>query len=384
VVTTKELMERVSFRIRAIAGVALVLGSVLVPLSAQATNPGTQMGARSVTATTSKAGATPNYSLSFTPGTAGANLGAIKVEVCDSPLETVACAASGSAGVNSNGANVNVAFTASTALGGVSTVNSWSKNTGTSAGAGGTNIIITNSSAGGVVTTSTPSTFSLTNVTNPAGNNQKFYVRVTTYNSTSTFTGTQEIDFGAVALMTNQDIVVTASVQESLQFCTGITVGGACASVGAGAVPLGTGSGCPILSTANNCTGTSQMAAATNGNSGYSITYNGSTFAGPNDVITATGTPGATSTINSKQFGLAVTSKTGAGSGAINTAGTNYDFSANGSKYAYVTGSPQTIAAAAGATAENVYTITYVANIDNTTKPGNYTATINYVCTGLF
>jgi hypothetical protein len=366
---------------RVFLSLLMVTVSIGIPMAAMAANPGTQMGARSVTPTTSKAGATANYSLSFTPGTAGSNLGAIKVEVCDSPLETVPCAASGSAGVNSNGANVNVAFTAATALGGVSTVNSWSKNTGTSAGAGGTNIIITNSSAAGVVTTSTPITFSLTNVTNPAGNNQKFYVRVTTYNSTSTFTGTQEIDFGAVALMTNQDLTITASVQESLQFCTGITVNSGCGSVGAGAVPLGTGSGCPILSTANNCTGTSQMAAATNANSGYSISYNGTTFAGPNDVITATGTPGAVSTINSKQFGLAITTKTGAGTGAIQGV---YDFAGSGSKYAYVTGSAQTIATAAGATAENIYTITYMANINNTTKPGSYTATINYVCTGLF
>jgi hypothetical protein len=379
VITKNDLMERASFRIRAIAGAALVIGSVLVPFGAQATNPGTQMGARSVTVTTSKAGATANYAFSFTPGTGTSNVGSYKVEICDSPLEGTACAASGTGGTNSNGASLASVTVASAAFGGVSTVDSFSKGATTGPGTTGTSVFLNNTSAGGVVTTGTPVTFTLNSVTNPSGNNQKFYVRVTSYSATSGQGAGNEIDFGAVALMTNQDIVVTASVQEALQFCTGITVNSGCSSVGAGAVPLGTGSGCPILSTANNCTGTSQMAAATNANSGYSISYNGTTFAGPNDVITATGTPGAVSTINSKQFGLAITTKTGAGTGSIT--GT-YDFST--SKYAYVTGSAQTIATAAAATAENVYTITYVANIDNTTKPGNYTATINYVCTGLF
>ena len=123
------------------------------------------------------------------------------------------------------------------------------------------------------------------------------------------------------------------------------------------------------------------MAAATNAATGYSITFNGSTFTGPSDTITEFGVAGATSSPTNKQFGLAITTKAGAGSGAI---AATYDFGANGSKYAFQNGTITTIATAGGATAENVYTITYAANVSAVTKPGKYTSTFNYVCTGSF
>jgi hypothetical protein len=123
------------------------------------------------------------------------------------------------------------------------------------------------------------------------------------------------------------------------------------------------------------------MAASTNASSGYSITFNGSTFTGPSDTITEFGAAGATSSPASKQFGLAITAKSGAGSGAV---AATYDFGSNGSKYAFQNGTITTIATAAAATAENIYTITYAGNVSSTTKPGLYSSTFNYVATGLF
>jgi hypothetical protein len=121
------------------------------------------------------------------------------------------------------------------------------------------------------------------------------------------------------------------------------------------------------------------MAASTNGQAGYSITYNGTTFSSASDTITANGTPGAVSVPNSKQFGLSITGQTGSG-----TKVAVYDFAASSSKYAYVTGSAQQIATGTAANGEAKYTVTYAANVDATTKAGSYSATINYVCTGLF
>jgi hypothetical protein len=181
--------------------------------------------------------------------------------------------------------------------------------------------------------------------------------------------------------MTAQDLTVTASVQETLTFCIGDTSSSGCAAPGSGAISLSTGSGCPVMSTANVCTGTAYMAASTNGSRGYSITFKGSTFTGPSDTITEFGTPGATSSPGSKQFGLAGTAVSGAGSGAFTA---TYDFGSNGSKYAFVNNTITTIATAAAATAENIYTVTYAGNVSNTTKPGLYSSTFNYVATGLF
>lgn len=396
-VRVTRLREGASRRARLITGVVLTLGSVLVPFAAQATNPGTQMNARSATPTASTAAATVSYSFSFVPGTAGANFGAIKIEICDSPLETVSCAASASAGVNSNGANLAGSTLASGTLGGVTGTNSFTKGATTGPGTSGTSVIIKNSAASGTVNTSTPVTFTLNSVVNPAGNNQLYYVRFTSYNSTTTFTGTQEIDFGAVALETAQNISVNATVQEQLAFCAGATAATDCTSVGSGTINLSTGNAsCPVLSSTYTCTGTSQMTAFTNAASGYVVTYNGTTFsnAGATDTITEAGSPGSTSaaSLGTKFFGLAITGNT-VGTGGVGSINATYDFSGNGSKYAYVSGSAQPssgnppstgIVSAAGPSGSNQYTVTYAANISPTTKPGSYTATIKYVCTGLF
>jgi hypothetical protein len=351
--------------------VALVSTSLVAgPASAL----GTQMGARSVTPTSLKAASTQSYAISFAPGTTG-TIGSLKIELCDSPLESVSCAASGSAGVNSNGANASTASFTSLAGTGC-TGGTWAVGAGTGPGVTGTSRKLTNSGTAVAPTTAQTCVLTFGGILNPAGNNQKYYLRLTTYSDTAY---TTEVDFGGMALQTAQDLTVTASVQEQLTFCTGLTTAAACGSVGSGAISLLTGTGCPVLSTANVCTGTSQMTASTNGQAGYAITYNGTTLTSGSDTITATGTPGAVSTPATRQFGLALTAQTGSGTQAA-----VYNFGTNGSKYAYVTGAATQIATGTAANGEATYTVTYAANVDTTTKAGAYTATINYVCTGLF
>jgi len=356
------------------------MGTTLVATPAFAL--GTQMGVRSVTPTTLKAAQTgTSYAITFKPSAtnSGATVGSMQIEICDSPLESVACAASGTASTNSNGADASAAsFT--TLTGTACTGGTWAAAAATNPGPGvtGTARRLTNSGTAVAPTTANACTLTWGGIKNPIGNNQHFYLRLTTYATTSY---TSELDFGGFALQTAQDLTITASVQEQLMFCVGDTVTSGCASAGAGAISLGTGTGCPVMSTSNVCTGTSMFAASTNAATGYSITYNGSVFTGPSDTITATGTPGAVSTPASKQFGLAVTTKTGTGSGAIAAV---YDFAASPNKYAFVAATPTVIATAGGTTAENLYTVTYAANVDSTTKPGQYSSTFNYVCTGLF
>jgi hypothetical protein len=105
--------------------------TLLVPTSALAAG---QLTSRSATVTTSAAAATGvNYTVRFTLGTSGQTLGAIKFEICDSPVAGTACA--GTAG--SSGASFGSAtFGSVTGLGG-----SWSANAGSAGGAGGTSII---------------------------------------------------------------------------------------------------------------------------------------------------------------------------------------------------------------------------------------------------
>jgi hypothetical protein len=357
------------------AGLVSIMATMFVAAPASAL--GTQMGARSATPSTSKAAATSvSYTINFRPSATN-TIQSFMVEICDSPLESVACAASGSAGTNSNGASLaSATFTSLTGTG--CTGGTWTTGAGTGPGTSGTSRKFT-ASAGSIAPTNAQTcTLVIGGVTNPAGNNQHYYMRLTMYGTTSY---TSEGDFGGLALMTAQDLTVTAAVQESLTFCVGDTSSAGCIAPGTGAISLATGSGCPILSTSNVCTGDAFMAASTNASTGYSITFNGSTFTGPSDTITETGSGGATSAIGTKQFGLAVTAKSGAGTGTV---AATYDFTGNGSKYAFQNATTTTIASAAAATAENIYTVTYAANVSATTKPGQYTSTFNYVCTGLF
>jgi hypothetical protein len=358
------------------AGLGSILATMFVAAPASATL-GTQMGARSVTPTTSKAAATGvSYAFTFQPGTTS-TIGSLKFEICDSPLESVGCAASASGGVNSNGADASAAtFTSLTGTG--CTGGTWAVGAGTGPGTSGTSRKLTNSGSAVSPTTAQTCVLTFGAIVNPAGNNQHYYLRLTTYSDTAY---TTEVDFGGFALMTAQDLTITAAVQESLTFCIGDTSSSGCASPGTGAISLATGSGCPILSTSNVCTGVAYMAASTNANAGYSITFKGTTFTGPSDTITETGSGGATSSPGSKQFGLAGTAISGGGSGAWNA---TYNFGTNGSKYTFQNATTTNIASAGAATAENIYTITYAANVSNTTKPGQYTSTFNYVATGLF
>jgi hypothetical protein len=160
-----------------------------------------------------------------------------------------------------------------------------------------------------------------------------------------------------------------------------VTIATNCGTIGGAAVSLGTGTGCPVLSVANNCTGTSQFAVQTNASLGYNVSYLGTTLTGPSDTITETGAAGVVSTIATKQFGIAGTAIAGSGTGAWNA---TYNFGTNGSKYTFQNATTTSLATAGGPMAENVFTVTYMANISNITKPGLYTSTFNYVCTGNF
>ncbi len=215
-------------------------------------------------------------------------------------------------------------------------------------------------------------------VHNPQATNTTFYAVITTYSGSDWTTGA--LDTGSVALSTSTQIQVALTVNETLTFCTGTSITGQnCGTAAGSVVDLGDGS---VGSTA---TGTSVLAASTNGNTGYSITVNGATLTSGSNTITAMTTGGA-STINSKQFGInlasanttpvvgAAKSGTGTASAAANY-GTNNNFRFN---------SGDIIASAVGPTNANTFTVGYIANIDGITQAGVYTTVLTYTATANF
>lgn len=207
-------------------------------------------------------------------------------------------------------------------------------------------------------------TVGFSSVTNPSATNATFFLRIATYSDDA---WTTPIDTGAVAASTAGQITVTASVGETLTFTL------ASATVG-----LGT------LSTSATGTGTSSMTVATNALSGYSVNYSGTTLMSGSNTITALGSPTA-STMDSKQFGINLvanatpaigSNKSGTGIGAPTADYGTADL------FKFVSG--DTIASAAAPTNSNVYTVSYIANIDGATAPGAYSTVLTYTATANF
>jgi hypothetical protein len=220
-------------------------------------------------------------------------------------------------------------------------------------------------------------TVNFNTITNPtlSGNSTVFYVRITSYSDAA---WTTALDTGTVASAVTNQIQVTASVNETLDFCA-FQTGSTCAGGTGTTVALGS------LSSSAATTGTSVMLAGTNATTGYTIQYTGATLTGPS-TIAATGASGASSTTGSAQFGINVANNTSptvgaAPSGGIGAGGTHY---ATANTFSYVASTLTQIAQATGSTADTTFTVSYLANIPSNQAAGSYTTTITYICTALF
>jgi len=367
------------------AGLLAVMASMLfVPTASYAG----QINTRSATVGSSAAGAVTTYDVSWKPSVT-TGIGSIKFQICTSPLELTACSVSNS--------STFVGATLSTSAPTTSPFTGWTTGSGGTA-ATTTSFYAVKASGTDAMVTSTQYVVRINNVTNPNAANTSYYLRVYTYTGNDGSTG--QVDFGAVALSTARQISVAANVQESLTFCVG-TSGTGCGGGGLTGTSVNLGTGADnVLSASTPSGGTSLMAVDTNATSGYAITYittspggtGGSTCAGSlsstNDCITDAGGTAGTFTAGTSKFGINLKANTtpclganvsGSGSG---TASGQYNIADN---YAFQAGStPRTVASASGPTLSNLYTVSYVAQAGNTTKPGAYSATFTWIATGTF
>lgn len=214
-------------------------------------------------------------------------------------------------------------------------------------------------------TPSGAATVSFASVQNPSTTGT-FYLQITTFTSSDWTTGAT--DTGTIAASTATTVNVTASVNETLTF-----------SIAGSPVTLGT------LTTSAAGTDTSTFTVGTNASTGYSVTYAGSTLTSGSDTIDALAANSGSSA-GTEQFGINLVANNGtptvgsdvSGSGT-GAAETNYD---TANSYRFVSG--EAIASASAATAENVFTVSYIANIATNTPAGAYSTDINYVATANF
>jgi hypothetical protein len=315
------------------------------------------------------------YGFSFKPGTTG-NIGAIKFQLCDSPLEIDPC-------VNT-GTSLGFSFTSNSAsIQSQSGISGFGVGSGTPPAPTVNAFWVTNGTPQNI-TSSTTVTVTLQNVRNPSVANQQFYGRITTYSDSA---GTAEVDYGAVGISTAQTVTITGTMPESLSFCVG-TSGTDCTNMTGSTLDLGT------FSPAATNSGTSLMSAGTNAGFGYAISVVAPIFASGANTISSMGTQSlnssgcavsCTDTIGSSQFGVNLRANGTPSVGSNVTGlggGTAFNGYSNVNTYRFFTGDE--VASAAGPTKNNLYTTSYIVNVSPDQAAGLYTTTMTYICTATF
>ncbi len=245
------------------------------------------------------------------------------------------------------------------------------------------------------------------NVTNPSDVNTAFYVRISSY-PTEDASGTAT-DYGVVAASTGRDIVLTGTMPESLVFCAAedIEFSGQvpdCANATDGAIEFN-----QLFSPSATAYALSEIAASTNGNSGYAISVMGPTLTSGSNTITAM-SAAATSSIGTSQFGMNLKQNTITGYGSpvgaevtpsydiptkyLGVAATGYGTAA---EYKFtptsnfvagdeteISKSGDNVATASGPTNAQIFTATYIVNVPGSQPAGAYTTTLTYICTANF
>ncbi len=349
-------MKRFPIVRQAVYGLAIA-ALLLASLPQAPAHAAAQLTARKATLGSSAVSPTSTtHKFDFTVATTG-NVGSIKFQYCTTP--------SGTCTMPSGLVSTSATLSAQTGATGFSIVNS----------SNGAPYITRTASS---ISASTAVSYTLSGVTNPSTANSTFYIRITTYASTDTTGGST--DTGVVATSTASQLSVSASVDETLTFCTGTSgiTSSSCAGATGSSVDLGS------LSPSTTGSATSQIGVSTNATSGYVITVNGSTLTSGSDTIAALASQTA-STINTNQFGLNLrdnaTPNVGsdvAGAGTA-TATANYN---TVDQYRFVSGDQ--IASKASADNFRLFTVSYIANIAGSTPAGSYATTMTYIVTPTF
>lgn len=174
----------------------------------------------------------------------------------------------------------------------------------------------------------------------------------------------------AIDIITDDQVVVTATVQPTLTFAISdntIEFGNLSASDDTFADD-----------SAGNATETEAhtLSAGTNAASGYNITINGSTLTDGLKTIDAIGSSNTATSVGSEQFGVRFTASGGSGTVSAPYAAAGFAFD--------TAAFPDEIAASTVASATTTYSARYIANIASNTEAGSYTTTLTYVATGNF
>lgn len=217
-------------------------------------------------------------------------------------------------------------------------------------------------------------TYTFNNVRNP-NNVGTFFLRISTYGSTDG-AGTK-IDYGATAAAITTAISIEVEVPPTLYFCAAILIDSSCETAEGNYLNLGT------LTHERAAIGTSRFAASTNANFGYVVLVYGSTMTSGNNVINAMSSPSA-SVPGTRQFGINLRANTAPSvgqeyTGIYGVISPDYNIP-NSFKFA----DGDLLASSPHISLFEVYTVSYVVNVQEFQPAGIYNTLLNYVCLATF
>lgn len=342
-----------------------------------------QVAIRSITMSSSTAGAaSQSYNVRFNWATSG-NVGGIVVDFCDNtPL------------IGDTTCDVPTGFTVTGSP--TFTIN------GGSLGAGGTwtasslnsgQVFLLSNATPQSMTSGGTADFVITSVTNPTTANHSFYARIVTYATSAAMTsgytvsGTTRaanpggVDYGGVALSTATVINITARVMETLSFCVYNSSCGDDPSM-----TIGNGPPNNVLDASGIYTDTVNFSISTNAQNGGFVRLKGTTLISGANNIDAAGASPLLFVAGTESFGATLTT---AGTNITATSPYNsgsadtYGFDDNGTTGTTSTYGDQ-IASLSGPVNNSVSTVTYAAAASNTTAAGIYTSAHQLIMTGTF
>jgi hypothetical protein len=226
------------------------------------------------------------------------------------------------------------------------------------------------------VLTPQPVMIDLSNITNP-NHVGPYYARITTYSSTDG--SGQPSDFGGDALFIGGGISVSTYVPPYLEFCSGLTINGYdCTSATGAYINLGD------LSYLHPSFSSSQMVAASNSGTGYTIEDGGTTLTSGNNIIDQLSSPQA-SQPGSAQFGLNLRDNTSPAVGADPSGQGSGEPAPNYNQPNLFQFQPyDVIASTSRADAVRKYTVSYLVNVASDQSPGIYDGSLTYICVANF
>lgn len=183
-------------------------------------------------------------------------------------------------------------------------------------------------------------------------------------------------DSGAVAvyLVTDDQVVVTANVNQTLNFAVSDNTIGF-GDLASGSIRYATGD---TLGTGAEPTNAHTLTAGTNGTGGYTVSARGDTLSANGGADTITRIADATApTAGTEQFGFDVDYASGGSAPTVSAPFDDYGMTD-------VAATAEPIATQAGPTADNIFDVNYTANITAVTEAGAYTTTMTYTMSANF